>query len=147
GVRIREVLYHLSPMSGVHALAFSSDGQRLAGPGLDASVILYAVDTGLPIFRFEGDQRAVLDLAWSPDGLTLVAALSAHTMRAWDARDGHLIRTKFGGHSGPVNSVAFSPDGRTIASAGFDRMVKLWNPDDPDHPRAVLEGHTDEVHA
>ena len=88
--------------------------------------MLYAVDTGLPIFRFEGDPRAILDLAWSPDGRTLVAALSAHTMRVWDARDGHLIRKNFGQHSGPVNSVAFSPDGRTIASASYDRTIKLW---------------------
>src|SRR5262249_8146459 len=102
GVRIPEVLYYLSPMSGVHALAFSSDGRRLAGPGPDASLILYAVDTGLPIFPFEGDQRAVLDLAWSPDGRTLVAALSSHVMRVWNARDGHLIHNPFGQHDGPV---------------------------------------------
>jgi hypothetical protein len=70
GVRTREVLYHLSPMSGVHALAFSSDGRRIAGPGPDASLVLYAVDTGLPTLSFEGDHRAVLDLAWSPDGRT-----------------------------------------------------------------------------
>jgi WD40 repeat protein/serine/threonine protein kinase len=147
GVRTREVLYHLNPKSGVHALAFSPDGRRIAGPGPDASLALYAVDTGLPTLRFEGDQRAVLDLAWSPDGRTLVGALSSHVMSVWNARDGHLIDKAFGQHDGPVAAVAFSPDGRTLASASYDRKVKLWSPEDPKQPRAVLEGDTDEVHA
>ena len=87
--------------SGVSALAFSPDGRSLAGPGPDASLMLYAVDTGLPTLRFEGAPDAVHGLAWSPDGRTLVAALSAHTMRVWDARDGHLIHKSFGGHQRP----------------------------------------------
>ena len=82
-------------------LAFSPDGRSLAGPGPDASLVLYAVDTGLPTLRFEGPPDAVLDLAWSPDGRTLVAALSKHIMRVWDARDGHLIHRFFGAHDGP----------------------------------------------
>jgi WD40 repeat protein/tRNA A-37 threonylcarbamoyl transferase component Bud32 len=144
-VTTRDEYSELNPKSGVHALAFSPDGRRLAGPGPEASLVLYAVDTGLPIFRFEGDQRAVLDLAWSPDGRTLVGAFSSHVMRVWDARDGHVIRNNFGQHDGPVAAVAFSPDGRTLASASNDRRVKLWKPEDPQHPRAVLNGHTDEV--
>jgi eukaryotic-like serine/threonine-protein kinase len=132
---------------GVHAIAFSPDGRSLAGPGPDGSLVLYAVDTGLPIFLFEGDQKAILGLAWSPDGRMLVAAFSTHVMRVWDARDGHLIHGNFGWHDGPVNSVAFSPDGQTLASASFDRTIKLWNLEDRFQPRAVLKGHTDEVSA
>ena len=125
---------------GVSALAFSPDGRSLAGPGPDASLVLYAVDTGLPTLRFEGPPGAVLKLAWSPDGRTLVAALSVHVMRVWDARDGHLIHKVFGGHDGPVAAVAFSPDGRTIASASYDRTVKLWNRDDPKQPARRPQG-------
>ncbi|MGO9922560.1 MAG: protein kinase domain-containing protein [Isosphaeraceae bacterium] len=147
GVTSLDQTFDLSPESGVHALAFGPDGRFLAGPGADASLVLYAVDTGLPICRFEGDKRAILGLAWSPDGRTLVGALSAHVMRVWDTRDGRLIRKAFGEHRGPVAAVAFSPDGRTIASAGYDHSVKLWSPEDPRHPRAVIEGHTDELRA
>jgi WD40 repeat protein/serine/threonine protein kinase len=147
GVRTPEVLYHLSPDSGVHALAFSPDGRRIAGPGPDASLVLYAVDTGRPIFRFEGDQRAVLDLAWSPDGRTLVGAFSSHVMGVWDAGNGHMIHNSFGRHDGPVAAVVFSPDGRTLASASYDHTVKLWKLEDHQHPLATLRGHTDEVRA
>ena len=52
---------------GVGALAFSPDGRNLAGPRADASLMLYAVDTGLPILTFEGSPDAVLKLAWSPN--------------------------------------------------------------------------------
>ena len=132
---------------GVDALAFSPDGRSLAGPGPDGALMLYAVDSGRPTLCFEGPPDAVLGLAWSPDGRTLVAALSIHRLRVWDARDGHLINRFFGRHAGPVAAVAFSPDGRTIASASFDRTVKLWKPEDPRHPIAILTGHTDEVRA
>ncbi len=132
---------------GVNGIAFSPDGRSLAGPGPEESLMLYAVDTGLPTLSFEGPPEAVLKLAWSPDGRTLVAAHSKHRMRVWDARDGHLIRQSFGAHNGPVADVAFSPDGRTIASASFDRKVKLWKLEDRIHPLATLEGHTDEVRA
>jgi WD40 repeat protein/serine/threonine protein kinase len=132
---------------GVGVVAFSPDGRSLAGPGPNGTLLLYAVDSGLPTLRFEGPADAVLGLAWSPDARTLVASLSIHSMRVWDARDGHLIKRLFGRHAGPVAAVAFSPDGRTIASASFDRTVKLWNPEDPIHPLAILSGHTDEVRA
>ena len=39
---------------GVSALAFSPDGRSLAGPGPEESLMLYAVDTGLPTLSFEG---------------------------------------------------------------------------------------------
>jgi WD40 repeat protein/serine/threonine protein kinase len=146
-ITTRDEKSDLSPESGVHSIAFSPDGRSLAGPGPDASLVLYAVDTGLPRFRFVGSPGAVLRLAWSPDGGTLLAALSAHIMRMWDGHDGHLIHENFGGHRAPVASVAFSPDGRMIASASFDHRIKLWNPDDPIQARAVLEGHSDEVRA
>ncbi len=125
---------------GVSALAFSPDGRSLAGPGPDASLMLYAVDTGLPTLSFEGSPGAVQELAWSPDGRTLVAALSAHAMRVWDARDGHLIHRAFGEHDGPVAAVAFSPDGRTIASASYDHTVKLWEPRGPIEPARRPQG-------
>ncbi len=132
---------------GVSAIAFSPDSRSLAGPGPGASLMLYAVDTGLPTLSFEGPPETVLKLAWSPDGRALVAAHSKHVMRVWSTRDGHLIEKSFGAHNGPVAAVAFSPDGRTIGSASFDKTVKLWKLEDRIHPLAKLEGHTDEVRA
>jgi WD40 repeat protein len=132
---------------GVVALAFSPDGRMLAGPGPDASLVLYSVETSQPVIRLESTKGAILDVAWSPDGKTLVGGFSTHLMRVWDARDGHLIQGMFGRHAGPVASVAFSPDGLTLASASLDRTVKLWKLDDPVNPRAILRGHTDEVRA
>ena len=138
---------HADLASGVSALAFSPDGRSLAGPGPGESLMLYAVDTGLPTLTFEGTPGAVLGLAFSPDGRTLVAAISAHSMRVWNAQDGRLLHKVFGGHNKPVAAVAFSPDGRTFATASYDSTVRLWNPEDPKQPLAELRGHTDEVRA
>jgi WD40 repeat protein len=137
---------------GINAVAFRPDGRALVGPGPGEGLVLYSVEDGREILRFEGAPvtsrgapRTILDLAWSPDGRTLVAALASHVMQVWDAGDGRRVHEVFGGHGAPVAAVAFSPDGRTLASASFDRTVKVWDLEDKGKPRAVLRGHTDEV--
>ena len=94
---------------GVGALAFSPDGHSLAGPGPDGSLVLYAVDTGRPTLSFEGPPEAVQKLAWSPDGRTLVAAISKHVMRVWDASDGHLIHNTSADTAAPSHSSPLAP--------------------------------------
>jgi eukaryotic-like serine/threonine-protein kinase len=126
---------------GVGAIAFSADGRSLAGPGPEASLMLYAVDSGLPAKSFEGTPGAVQDVAFSPDGRTLIAALSAHSMRVWDAHDGHLIQKVFGGHEGPVAAVAFSPDGRWLVSGHDDHAMRVWELPSG-RPLQLIKGHT-----
>jgi eukaryotic-like serine/threonine-protein kinase len=132
---------------GISALAFSPDGRSLAGPGPDYSLVLYSVDTGQQTLRLEGNPGAVQELAWSPNGQTLIASLSVHITRVWDTRDGHVILPLHGAHAAPIASVAYSPDGRTVATASYDHLVKLWKSGERTDPIAVLEGHTDEVRA
>jgi hypothetical protein len=68
----------------------------------------------------------VFDVAFSPDGRTLVAGGADHAVRVLDARSGKEAR-RLDGHGGPVWTVVYSPDGRHVLSGGFDKAIRLWD--------------------
>ena len=65
-------------------------------------------------------------LAFSPDGLTLVAGSFDTDLRVWSTRDGELLRVM---DELPLATfaMAFSPDGKYLATGGADRIVYLWD--------------------
>ncbi|EDM75102.1 WD-40 repeat, partial [Plesiocystis pacifica SIR-1] len=73
-----------------------------------------------------GHERELHDLAYSPDGATLVTASADGSLRVWDANTA-VERTRLDGHEGPVLAVDFSPDGTRIASAGRDGSARVWD--------------------
>ncbi|MFY9344844.1 MAG: protein kinase [Planctomycetota bacterium] len=69
--------------------------------------------------------QSVHDVAWSPDGMTLVAA--CHDGFAWvfDLARSTADPVRLP-HGGPVWSATFSPDGLRILTASGDHMLRLW---------------------
>jgi WD40 repeat protein len=65
-------------------------------------------------------------VAFSPDRKRLAGAFLDHTIRVWDAEDGHELFT-LKGHGAAVNGAVFSPDGTRLASASGDKTVKVWD--------------------
>ena len=112
-----------------HALsvAYSPDGETIAGAGNNRRITLWDADTGAPIRTLAGHEHQIQSVAYSPNGSRIVSGSLDKTVRIWNAKTGALIKT-LAGHTDAVLSVAYSPDGRTIASGNYQE-TRIWNAD------------------
>jgi WD40 repeat protein len=120
----------------VTALAFGNDGTFAVATSTPGEVQLWGVDSLAPLGVAQGGHaNAINDVAFSPDGLTMVTVGADGTAVMWDVSSPtgpRRIGRPFADHSGSVTGVAFSPDGTSFATAGDDQKVILW------HTRDVL---------
>jgi len=134
----RRLVRRLSGHTGYcAALDFSRDGTRLASASRDGTAMIWSTESWQATQTLQnpdlstlggpaGQRGSVEDVAFTPDGRTLVMASREGSVLLWDVATGRLQET-LKGHSGTVMSAAMSPDGRTLATGGSDRMVRLWN--------------------
>jgi WD40 repeat protein len=74
----------------------------------------------------EGHTGAVLYVAFSPDGSSILSCSGDGTARVWDASTGE-AKTVFAEHKGQVRTAAFSPDGLLVTSADFNDGIYTWD--------------------
>ncbi|MFM7269742.1 MAG: AAA-like domain-containing protein [Cyanobium sp.] len=101
----------------------------------------------LEVDRLPVDGSALLAVAFSPDGRTLVSGSSNATLVRWDVASGQPIGKPLSGHRTSVLSLAFSPDGRRIVSGSSDTTLRLWDAATGQPIGAPLEGHQKAVNA
>ena len=137
------------------SVAFSPDGTRLAAAGADIlgagagiaaeNTRVWDAVTGNELLTITGHTASVNDIAFSPDGLSLVTASDDGTAKVWDASTGKTLLT-LAGHSGGVNGITFSPDGSHVATVSSDKTAKVWNVAiGEEFLWIMLAGHTDFV--
>ena len=114
--------------------ALGHDGLRTASAGEDASMpndlairqrdAQSAQPLGAPL---QGPHGRCTCIAFSPDGLRIVAGEEAGMLRQWDARSGKAIGRPLKAHTGAVARVAYSLDGLRIISRGDDDTWRHWD--------------------
>jgi WD40 repeat protein len=142
--------------TGVHAVAFSPDGQLIAASGwtvmLDGQFrkttgIVRVCDaaTGREQLSLTGHGSLIDALAFSPDGRFLATGGGDENVRLSTVAQGQEVR-RLGGHGGRVTALTFSPDGKSLASVGANMKVRLWDVA-TGQERLVLQGSGKVVHA
>ena len=113
--------------SGVNALAFSPDGDKLATVA-GRAVKLWDLYRGQGTVLAEHAHNA-WTVAFTRDGRHLATGGWDGVVRLWDVQSGQ-ERARFDWGLGRVNAVAFAPDGMTAAAAGTSPDIVVWDVDD-----------------
>ncbi|MGC0397910.1 WD40 repeat protein [Streptomyces sp. SAI-126] len=129
--------------SPLGALAFSSDGSRLAAGDMTGRVTLWdgALRHRTPAlpstFRPAGGPRleAVSALAFSPDGHTLAVGGDSGGLQLWDVPTGQPIGGLLTTPGDAVHTLAFSPDGTTLYAGSAHVPLQRYDLD-PAHALA-----------
>ena len=143
GQERRRLLGH---KAGVNRLTFSPDGKTLASGGIgvfDAPKIdneesevhplrLWDVATGKLRFRFGDPHEHISNLAFTPDGKTLISGGASRgageraPVRLWETATGR-ERDRLLDRGTIIWSLALAPDGRTLAVGSYDGPAPLWD--------------------
>jgi RNA polymerase sigma factor (sigma-70 family) len=88
------------------------------------------VASGKELRQIDGHEKAIMNMAFSPDGKLLASVSLDQTLRLWRPDTGKEVR-KIGltdalPKYGPL-ALAFSPDG-TILALGTPKAIRLWDP-------------------
>jgi WD40 repeat protein len=106
-----------------YALAFGPDGRQLA-LGLEADAAIWEPRAKQPAARWPAHAGAVLGVAFTPDGGTLLTGGADGLVKVWDPAG--RLRHTFDWQVGEVGAVAFAPDGLTAAAGGVETIL-VWD--------------------
>ena len=121
GTVAKAINAHVLPQGqSIYAVAWHTDGKRVASAGLDKSIKIWDAASGNLVKEIKPGSVApplsATMLATVPGLLGTAAAHSCNGPRP-------------AGHKDQVYTLAFSKDGKQLASGSSDHTVKLWNPD------------------
>lgn len=109
-----------------NGLAFSPDGEWLAGAGHQGLVHLWQAKTGQLVRLLRGHTHFVEGVAFFPHNQWVVSTSSDRTIRIWDVASGRQLY-ELSGYRRSIAALALAPDGRRLICAGHGAVVNLWD--------------------
>ncbi|MGH7136347.1 MAG: WD40 repeat domain-containing protein, partial [Pirellulales bacterium] len=120
------------PLKEQYAVTFSPDGRRVAAGGVDNRIRVWSLsDTAkegtnpLAITRF-AHEGAIIELAWSRDGKTLISSAEDRTVRVWDA-DQVIERLSLPMQPDWPAALALAADNKTLLVGRLDGSFALYD--------------------
>jgi len=120
----RKIAHFPGHSGGVTAIAFDTDGQRLASGSVDSSIKIWDLKTGRELGTLLGHTQGVSGVTFSSDGKRIASAGGDGTIRLWETKNYFEVANLTGSAESLV-AVAFGPNDRTLAFASMDGMVKV----------------------
>jgi WD40 repeat protein len=111
-----------------HSTTFATCVVRQTPSGLICEGRLWETTSGRPLrtlFTFPS-KNWHLNLAFSPDGQTILVEEAQGVARLWDCTT-HQPLGPFIKQNVAIRSMAFHPDGKTVLTGGDDSVARLWN--------------------
>ena len=125
----------------VNEIAFSPDGKTIVSCGYDNTIRFWDVEQGTHLRKIDTDQKAIYDMAISPNGQTLTG-MSRTSINQWNVETGKKLQTRQAPDNfGWLMSMALSPDGTMAATCGNSSRILLWDMTNFTQIR-VFEGHS-----
>lgn len=118
----------------INCLSFSPDGERLVSGAEDGSVLVWDVDSGRVLKRFEEHAGRVGACAFFPDGERIVSAELRGRVAVWSIQSRRVQWLK-GLH--PVHNVfslSAHPNGGEVLAGGAYGVVMRWQLERPETP-------------
>ena len=114
--------------SGVNALQFDSNSNRLYTAGRDSIIRIWNVDNPEEPYvqSMEHHTDWCNDIVLCSGGNNLISASSDNTVKVWNACKGFCMST-LRTHKDYVKALAYAKDIDQVASAGLDRNIFLWD--------------------
>ena len=113
------------------AIAAHDRSSLLATAHRDNSIRIWRLPSLEAVTRLTGHYDVVRDLAFSPDGRTLLSAADDQSVFVWDVPrlERRTVLTGFDDtvHRDAVSGVAWDPDGRRCASVSRDGLAVIWD--------------------
>jgi len=108
-----------------HSARFSPDGRSLA-LSWDAGAKVVDVPSGADRYVLPSHgRRAIVRIAWSPDGRELATVAYDDALRVFRAEDGTLLRT-CRGSARQIMGLAWSPDASFLVTWHRQKTVSIW---------------------